>query len=217
MRRRSHHHAHRLPPRSQRRGSSQRARAASRRRASPPLRPAICADPKSKSSTSRFADALDVECVQNRRSAEVYKHLLVATDGSRLSGKAVTHAIALAQALKAQLTAFYASPDYPMPAYADGVAYEPLSKKQYEEMAAKEAQKILSTVKLKAEAGGVECNLLHTIANAPWEAILAAAKKARCDAIVMASHGRRGVSALLLGSETQKVLTHSKLPVIVVR
>ena len=84
-------------------------------------------------------------------------------------------------------------------------------------MTAKEAQKILSAVKLKAEAGGVECDLLHTVASAPWEAILAAAKKAKCDAIVMASHGRRGVSALLLGSETQKVLTHSKLPVIVVR
>jgi len=129
----------------------------------------------------------------------------------------VTHAIALAQALKADLTAFYASPDYPMPAYADGVVYDPISRKQYAEMAQKEADKILSSVKLKAEAGGVECDLLHTIASAHWEAILAGARKAKCDAIVMASHGRRGVTALLLGSETQKVLTHSKLPVIVVR
>ena len=147
----------------------------------------------------------------------MYKHLLVATDGSRLSNKAVTHAIALAQALKAELTAFYASPDYPLPAYADAVAYEPMSKKEYEKLAESEAQKILSAVKLKAEAGGVECNLLHTIDNSPWEAILAAAKRAKCDAIVMASHGRSGVTAMLLGSETQKVLTHSKLPVIVVR
>jgi len=147
----------------------------------------------------------------------VYKHLLVATDGSRISSKAVTHAIALAQALKAELTAFYASPDYPLPAYADGVVYEPVSKKQYETLAKKEAEKILTAVQLKAEAGGVECDTLHAIANAPWEAILAAAKKTKCDAIIMASHGRRGVSALLLGSETQKVLTHSKLPVIVVR
>src|SRR5262249_86073 len=97
----------------------------------------------------------------------VYKHLLVATDGSRLSGKAVTHAIALAQALKANLTAFYASPEMPLPAYADGVVYEPVSKKQYEALVNKEAQKILSAVQLKAEAGGVECDLLHTIANAP--------------------------------------------------
>jgi nucleotide-binding universal stress UspA family protein len=147
----------------------------------------------------------------------MYKHMLVATDGSKLSGKAVTQAIALAQALSAKLTAFYASPDYPMPAFADGVVYDPISRKDYAAMALREAEKILGPVKTKAEAGGVECATLHAIAPAPWEAILAAAKKAKCDAIVMASHGRRGLTAVLLGSETQKVLTHSKLPVLVVR
>jgi nucleotide-binding universal stress UspA family protein len=147
----------------------------------------------------------------------MYKHILVATDGSKLSQKAVTHAIALAQALGAKMTVFYASPDYPLPAYADGVVYEPVSKKEYAALANQEAEKILSAIAQKAEAGGVECATVHTIAPAPWEAILAAAKKAKADAIVMASHGRRGVSALLLGSETQKVLTHSKIPVIVVR
>jgi nucleotide-binding universal stress UspA family protein len=147
----------------------------------------------------------------------MYKHILVATDGSKLSQKAVTHAIALAQALGAKLTVFYASPDYPLPAYADGVVYEPVSKKEYAALATQEAEKILSAIAQKAEAGGLECATVHTIAPAPWEAILAAAKKAKADAIVMASHGRRGVSALLLGSETQKVLTHSKIPVIVVR
>ena len=147
----------------------------------------------------------------------MYKHILVATDGSKLSQKAVTHAIALAQALGAKMTVFYASPDYPLPAYADGVVYEPVSKKEYAALANQEAEKILSAIAEKAEAGGLECATVHTIAPAPWEAILAAAKKAKADAIVMASHGRRGVSALLLGSETQKVLTHSKIPVIVVR
>jgi nucleotide-binding universal stress UspA family protein len=147
----------------------------------------------------------------------MYKHLLVATDGSRLSSKAVTHAIALAQALSANLTAFYASPGYPMPAMADGMAYDPMPKQEYAKIAKKEADRILSAVKVKAEAGGVDCDLLHAIDDAPWQAILAAAKKAKCDAIVMASHGRRGLTALLLGSETQKVLVHSKLPVIVVR
>jgi len=115
------------------------------------------------------------------------------------------------------LTVFYASPDYPLPAYADGVVYEPVSKKEYAALATQEAEKILSAIAQKAEAGGLECATIHTIAPAPWEAILAAAKKSKADAIVMASHGRRGVSALLLGSETQKVLTHSKIPVIVVR
>jgi nucleotide-binding universal stress UspA family protein len=147
----------------------------------------------------------------------MYKQILVATDGSKLSQKAVTHAIALAQALGAKLTVFYASPDYPLPAYADGVVYEPVSKKEYAALANQEAMKILAAIAEKAEAGGLECATVHTIAPAPWEAILAAAKKAKADAIVMASHGRRGVSALLLGSETQKVLTHSKIPVIVVR
>jgi nucleotide-binding universal stress UspA family protein len=147
----------------------------------------------------------------------LYKHILVATDGSKLSAKAVAHAIALAQALGAKLTAFYASPDYPMPAYADGVVYEPVSRKEYTALAKKEADKILNAVALKAESAGLEFNAAQAIAPAPWEAILAAAKKHKCDAIVMASHGRRGVSALLLGSETQRVLTHSKLPVIVVR
>ncbi|MFO1310277.1 MAG: universal stress protein [Burkholderiales bacterium] len=147
----------------------------------------------------------------------MYKNLLVATDGSKLSTKAVVHAIGLAKPLGAKITAFYAAPDYPLPMYADGVVYEPVSKKEYAAMMAKEATKVLDAVAAKAKAAGVECTTVHMIAPAPWEAILSAAKKEKCDAIVMASHGRRGVSALLLGSETQKVLTHGKLPVIVVR
>jgi nucleotide-binding universal stress UspA family protein len=147
----------------------------------------------------------------------MYKNMLVATDGSKLSDKAVAHAIELAQVLKAKLTAFYAAPDFPLPAYADGVVYEPVSRKEYTKLAAEDAQKILDAVAGRAAVAGLECKTAYSIAAAPWEAILAAAKKHKCDAIVMASHGRRGVSAMLLGSETQKVLTHSKLPVIVVR
>ena len=147
----------------------------------------------------------------------MYKNLLVATDGSKLSSKAVVHAIGLAKAVGANLTAFYAAPDYPMPAFADGVVYEPVSRKEYTKLAAQDAEKILTDVAAKAAEAGVVCTTTYSIAAAPWEAILDAAKKNKCDGIVMASHGRRGVSALLLGSETQKVLTHSKLPVIVVR
>ena len=147
----------------------------------------------------------------------MYRNILVATDGSRLSSKAVIHAIALARALGAKLTGFYASPDYPLPAYAEGVMYEAVSPKEYAAMCKKEADRILGAIGAKAKAAGIRFTAVHAIAAAPWEAILAAARKEKCDAIVMASHGRRGVSALLLGSETQKVLTHSKLPVIVVR
>jgi len=147
----------------------------------------------------------------------MYKNLLVATDGSKLSDKALVHAISLARAVGAKLTAFYAAPDYPMPAYADGVVYEPVSRREYAKLAAEDAGKILDAAAAKAAAAGVDCKTAFAIASAPWEAILAAAKKHKSDAIVMASHGRRGLSAVLLGSETQKVLTHSKLPVIVVR
>jgi nucleotide-binding universal stress UspA family protein len=147
----------------------------------------------------------------------MYKNLLLATDGSKLSGKAVAHGIGLAKAVGAKVTAFYAAPDYPMPAYADGVVYEPVSRKEYAKLAAQDADKILQDVAAEAGAAGVECKTAYAIAAAPWEAILDAAKKNKCDAIVMASHGRRGITAVLLGSETQKVLTHTKLPVIVVR
>jgi nucleotide-binding universal stress UspA family protein len=147
----------------------------------------------------------------------MYKNILVATDGSKLSDRAVTSAIEIAQAVGARVTGFYAAPDYPLPAYADGVVYEPVSRREYAKLAAADAKKILDDVAAKASSAGIECETAYTIAAAPWEAILAAAKKHKCDAIVMASHGRRGVSALLLGSETQKVLTHSKLPVLVVR
>jgi nucleotide-binding universal stress UspA family protein len=147
----------------------------------------------------------------------VYTNILVATDGSKLSGKAVTHAVSLAQALGARITAFHASPDYPLPVYADGVVYQQVSRRDYAAACKKEAAKVLDAVEAKARLAGVPFAQEHTISSVPWEAILAAAKRNKCDAIVMASHGRRGVSALLLGSETQKVLTHSKVPVIVVR
>ncbi|HEX5865683.1 MAG TPA: universal stress protein [Casimicrobiaceae bacterium] len=147
----------------------------------------------------------------------MYRHILVPTDGSRLSLKAAAHAIALAKATGARLTGFHASPDYPLPVYADGVVFEPLSRKDYAAQCKKEADRILSDVAVKARAARVAFAGVSAISASPWEAILAAAKTQKCDAIVMASHGRRGVAALVLGSETQKVLTHSKLPVLVVR
>ena len=147
----------------------------------------------------------------------MYKHILVATDGSKLSGKAVETAIALAKPLKAKLTAFYAAPEMPLPVYSEGVVFQPLSRREYGAAMAKEASRILDPVVAQAKRAGVACEAQHGLSSSPWESILDAAKKAKCDAIVMASHGRSGVTALLLGSETQKVLTHSKLPVVVVR
>ncbi len=147
----------------------------------------------------------------------MYKNLFVPTDGSKLSMKAVEHAAALAKAMGAKLTVFYAAPGYPQPMYAEGIVYDAIPKKEYEAMAKKEAEKLLGKAVAKARAAGVSAEAMHTIHDAPWEAILQGAKKSKADAIVMASHGRRGLSAMLLGSETQKVLTHSKITVIVVR
>jgi len=149
--------------------------------------------------------------------ATMYRNILVPTDGSKLSLKAAAHAIDLAKAIGARLTGFHASPDYPLPVYADGVVFEPLSRKEYAAQCKKEADRILNAVAVKAQAAGIAFTSVSAISSSPWEAILAAARKQKCDAIVMASHGRRGVAALVLGSETQKVLTHSKLPVLVVR
>jgi nucleotide-binding universal stress UspA family protein len=127
------------------------------------------------------------------------------------------HAIGLAKATGAKLIGFHASPDYPLPVYADGVVFEPLSRKEYAAQCKQEADRILNAIEAKAREAGVAFAAASAISSSPWEAILAAARKQKCDAIVMASHGRRGVAAMVLGSETQKVLTHSKLPVLVVR
>ena len=149
----------------------------------------------------------------------MYTNLLVPTDGSKLSDKAVTHALALAKALKARIAVLYSTPTFEPEPLFDGssVLQGRMSKSEYAATAAREADAILKSVAKKAAGAKVACTSLHVVADAPWEAIIATAKKQKCDMIVMASHGRRGVSALLLGSEAQKVLTHSKVPVLVVR
>src|SRR5260221_12194873 len=107
----------------------------------------------------------------------MYSHMLVPTDGSKLSDRAVTHAIALAQALHAKISFFYASPDYPLPAYAYGVVYEPVSEREYILLARKEADKILDRVTTKATPAGLVCARVHATASTPLEDNHAAAKK----------------------------------------
>jgi nucleotide-binding universal stress UspA family protein len=91
------------------------------------------------------------------------------------------------------------------------------AKQEYAAATEREAARVLDAVRRSAIEAGVSCEVVHASAATPWEAIIDAAHRQKCDAIVMASHGRRGVAALLLGSETQKVLTHSTVPVVVVR
>ena len=147
----------------------------------------------------------------------MYKHLLVPTDGSKLSDKAVAQAIALAQALGAGITFLHATPGMPRPVYADGVSVEMVSRKEYNQRAKADAARILDKASAKASAAGLKSQGVHVSSDTPWESIIAVAKKTKADAIVMASHGRRGLASLLLGSETTKVLTHSAVPVLVVR
>lgn len=147
----------------------------------------------------------------------MYRRILVATDGTALSTKAVTQALALAKAVGAKVTAFYAPPPFPIPVYGDATLYEAKARKDYAEIAARDAERVLAPVGRKAAQAGVDCDVLQATSDTPWRAILSAAHSEKADVIVMASHGRSGVAAVLLGSETTKVLTHSKIPVLVVR
>lgn len=148
----------------------------------------------------------------------MYKHILVPTDGSRLSTKAIRTAARLAKNFGAKLTGVFVVPPYVPPVYGEAVIYVPeVSPKRYKEITGREAKKALAAVEVEAQTAGVECKTLSATADQAWQGIIRTARARGCDLIVMASHGRRGLSGLLLGSETTKVLTHSKTPVLVCR
>ena len=147
----------------------------------------------------------------------MYKNILVATDGSDLSGRALVHAIALASRVGAKLTIFHARPDRVNDAHLNGIHLDARLRDKYAAVDTAEARRILEHAATRVEAAGVPCTVAEDIAWSPHEGILSAAAKHHCDAIAMASHGRRGVSAMVLGSETQKVLSKTTLPVLVVR
>ena len=147
----------------------------------------------------------------------MFKHILVPTDGSALSSDTIKRAIAFAKEANARITFFYAKPDYPVAFYGEGALIDPSTPEKFAQMADKQAQEILSAAAEEASAAGVNNASMSAVSDVPYEAIIEAAGAAGCDLIFMASHGRRGISGLLLGSETQKVLTHSKTPVLVYR
>lgn len=148
----------------------------------------------------------------------MYKHIFVSTDGSDLSAKAIRTAVALAGATSAKLTGVYVIEPYAASAYGDGIMYGPVrSPKTYKAITEREASEALAEVERSARAGGVQCETMAISADSPWAGIIVAAKSKGADLIVMASHGRRGLSSVVLGSETMKVLTHSKIPVLVCR
>jgi nucleotide-binding universal stress UspA family protein len=147
----------------------------------------------------------------------MFKHILVPTDGSALSGDTVKKAVDFARETGAKITFFYAKPDYPVAFYGEGALIDPTTPEKFAEMAEKQSQEILAAAQGMATGAGVTCAGTAATSDVPYEAIIDAAAANGCDLIFMASHGRRGLSGLLLGSETQKVLTHSKVPVLVYR
>lgn len=143
----------------------------------------------------------------------MYRHILVATDGSRFSARAIRMAASLSRALGAKLTGLYVvapySPVNSSKAYA--------SMSGFRHAVEKEASHALAAFNAAARSRGVTAATSSVIGGEPWQVILRAARARKCDLIVMASHGRRGLAGLILGSETRKVLTHSKIPVLVCR
>lgn len=147
----------------------------------------------------------------------MYQRILVATDGSTLSKKAVRSAIGLAAALDAELVALNVVPRYPMSYFEGNVSISLQEVGRIEKQWATEGQAMVDAVQQAAQAEGLRAKAVVARSNLVAEAIMAAAKKHKCDLIVMASHGRKGLKRVLLGSETQHVLAHSSTPVLVLR
>ena len=147
----------------------------------------------------------------------MFKHILVPTDGSELSQANTERAVSFAKEAGAKITAFYAKPEYPIAYFGEGALIDPTTPEKFAEMSEQQAQEYLAGVVRQCEAAGVPCATVSVTSDIPYEAIIEAAEKAGCDLIFMASHGRRGISGMLLGSETNKVLTHSRIPVLVYR
>ncbi len=147
----------------------------------------------------------------------MYQRILVATDGSTLSKKAVTSAISLAQLSGAELVALKVVPRYPQSYFEGGLALPLSDINKIEKQWASQGQAVVDAVAKAAKTKGLTAKAVVVKSDLVSEAIIATAKKNKCDLIVMASHGRKGIKRLLLGSETQQVLTHSHTPVLVLR
>jgi nucleotide-binding universal stress UspA family protein len=145
----------------------------------------------------------------------MYTNILIPTDGSELAGKAVEHGIALAKRIGAKVTVVTVLP--PFHTFTTDAQMIEDTPAQYKVRMQKQAEKILGAVTHAAQAAGVACEAVQVEHEHPYRAIIDTAGSKGCDLIVMASHGRHGISAIVLGSETVKVLTHCKIPVLVQR
>ena len=147
----------------------------------------------------------------------MYKRILVATDGSKLSKMAVDHALNLADITGAEVIALKVVPRYPQTYFEGGVALAATEIARIEKQWHEEAMSAVNAVKSAGQLLEVKVKPVTVKSDLISEAVIATAKRNKCDLIVMASHGRRGIKRLLLGSETQQVLTHSLIPVLVLR
>ena len=144
----------------------------------------------------------------------MFKHILIPTDGSPVANRAAKACIALARRLGAKVTAYNAI-EALQPIYVEGYVFTRRQLNSFEARAHDAGQKRLDAIGKIARAAGVPFTTLVATAPSPYEGIIAAAKKRKCDVIFMASHGRRGLSKLIMGSVTQKVLSHCRIPVVV--
>jgi nucleotide-binding universal stress UspA family protein len=145
----------------------------------------------------------------------MFKHILLPTDGSSLSQVAIQKGVQLAKSIKARITGISVMPEHKYYMYQTDIIVQ--VKKETAKQHKLQADRNLSVVEKAAKDAGVSCETLCEISDHPHEMIIKVAEKRGCDLIMMASHGRRGIGALLLGSETQKVLTHTRIPVLVYR
>jgi nucleotide-binding universal stress UspA family protein len=144
----------------------------------------------------------------------MYKRILVPTDGSDVTGKAVTSAIALARSLGAEVYTICVKEPFPYGAVAE---MQPAPPQEFFDDQERTATGCVRTVEAACEAAGVACHGVTVDGIKPWESILEHARANACDLLVMGSHGRSGFSAMLLGSETRDVLAHTEIPVLVIR
>jgi nucleotide-binding universal stress UspA family protein len=145
----------------------------------------------------------------------MFKHLLLPTDGSPLSEAAVRMGIRFAKSIDAKVTGFHAMPKFRVFTYRTEMLED--TRDEFARDSRAHAEKYLAVVEQAAREAGVKCYTAHATNDHPYEAIIQAAEENRCDLIMMASHGRSGMEGLLLGSETHKVLTHCRIPVLVYR
>lgn len=147
----------------------------------------------------------------------LYERILLPTDGSSLSTRGAKAGVKLAKALGAKAIAVFVGMPYASTLYGETMVYAGPSPREHQRLTREAADKAFAPVLGEAKRAGVDCSTVLAEGSHPWEGILKTARARKCDAIVMASHGRSGLGGVFLGSETQRILAHSKIPVLVIR